>query len=339
MGLGNFILRRLVLAVPTLLGVTLVTFLVSHVIPADPLDLILKNRAQANPEIVAAYRERFGLDRSLPEQYLTYVGGLLRGDLGESFVTRQPVAADLATYLPATIELAFAAMAISVVVGVPLGVLAAVRYGSWIDHLARFLSTVGAAVPAFWLGLVLLFVLYYRLGLLPGPGRLDATLAEPPRQTGMILIDSLLAGDGAAFRSGIRHLILPAIVLASYPVAMLARLTRASLLEALGADYVRTARAKGLAEQQVVGWHALRNALIPAVTAAGLAFGYLLAGAVTVEIVFSWPGIGRYAVNAATALDYPAILGITLVIAVVFVGANLVVDLLYGLLDPRIRTG
>ena len=332
-------LRRLALAVPTLFGVALVTFIVSHLIPADPLALLLKNRAQASPEIVEAYRLRYGLDRTLPEQFLLYLSGLVRGDLGTSFATRQPVAADLATYLPATIELALAAMVIAIAVGLPLGILAAIRHGSWIDHLARVLATIGAAVPAFWLGLVLLFVLYYRLGLLPGPGRIDATLMEPPRVTGMILIDSALAGDWIAFRSGLRHMILPAIVLAGYPVAMLARLTRASLLDALGTDYIRTARAKGLSEQRVVSQHALRNALIPTVTAAGLVFGYLLAGAVTVEIVFSWPGIGRYAVNAASSLDYPAILGITLIVAIVFIVTNLLVDIAYGLLDPRIRTG
>jgi peptide/nickel transport system permease protein len=339
LGLGAFILRRLGLAVPTLVGVALVTFLVSHVVPADPLAIILKNRALASPEIVESYRVRYGLDRSLPEQFLVYLSGLVHGDLGTSFITRQPVAADLAAYLPATIELALTAMLIAIVVGVPLGTLAAIRHGGWIDHLARLLSTIGAAVPAFWLGLVLLFVLYYRLGLLPGPGRIDAVLVEPPRATGMILVDSALAGDWTAFRSGLHHMILPAIVLAGYPLAMLARLTRASLLEALSTDYVRTARAKGLSEQRVVGQHALRNALIPTVTAAGLAFGYLLAGAVTVEVVFSWPGIGRYAVNAASSLDYPAILGITLVVAVVFVVTNLLVDIVYGLLDPRIRAG
>jgi peptide/nickel transport system permease protein len=336
-GLWAFVLRRFLVAIPTLLGVTLVTFIVSHIVPGDPLKVILKNRAQANPEIIAAYRERYGLNRSLPEQYLVYVKGLLQGDLGDSFVTRRPVLDDLAQYLPATIELAVVAMLIATVVGLPLGAIAAIHRGRAADHLSRFITMAGASIPAFWLGLVVLFVFYYKLQWLPGPGRIDTDLFDPPRITGMILVDSVLAHDWPVFVSALRHLVLPACVLAAYPLAIIARLARSSLLDVLNMDYVRTARAKGLHEQRVLRGHALRNALIPTVTAAGLAFGYLLAGAVTVEIVFSWPGIGRYAVTAATTLDYPAIIGFTLVVAIMFIVVNLLVDLTYALLDPRIR--
>jgi peptide/nickel transport system permease protein len=338
-GLWAFVFRRFLVAIPTLLGVTLVTFIVSHIVPGDPLTVILKNRAQANPEIIAAYRERYGLDRSLPEQYLVYVKGLLQGDLGDSFVTRRPVLDDLAQYLPATIELAVVAMLIATVVGLPLGAIAAIHRGRVADHLSRFITMAGASIPAFWLGLVVLFIFYYKLQWLPGPGRIDTDLFEPARVTGMILVDSVFASDWPVFASALRHLVLPACVLAAYPLAIIARLARSSLLDVLNMDYVRTARAKGLQERRVLRGHALRNALIPTVTAAGLAFGYLLAGAVTVEIVFSWPGIGRYAVTAATTLDYPAILGFTLVVAIMFIIVNLLVDLTYALLDPRIRIG
>jgi peptide/nickel transport system permease protein len=261
----------------------------------------------------------------------------MRGDLGTSFISGRPVSSDLAQYLPASLELALTSMPLALLAGIPLGVLAAVRRDGPVDYLARLVSLLGASVPAFWLGLVLLFFLYYQLQLLPGPGRIDPWLLEPKRVSGLILVDAALAGDWAVFWSGLRHLLLPALVLAGYPTAMIARLTRASMLEVLSAEYVRTAHAKGLRARTVLFTHALRNALIPTITTAGLAFGSVLAGAVTVETVFSWPGIGRYAVVASTTLDYPAILGCTLAIAVIFVAVNLVVDVLYAVVDPRIR--
>jgi peptide/nickel transport system permease protein len=281
--------------------------------------------------------KRWGLDRSLPEQLAHYLVNVLHGDLGESFTTRRPVLRDLAQHLPATIELAAGALVISVGIGVPLGVAAAVRRDRATDHLTRVVALLGTASPIFWTGLVALYVFYYRLEWTPGPGRIATHLQMPPAATGFVVVDGLLAGQPEVAWSGLRHLVLPAAVLGWFIMGLIARTTRAAMLEVLSADYVRTARAKGLAETTVVGLHALRNALIPVVTVTGLAFASLLSGAVLTETVFSWPGIGRYAVTASTNLDYPAILGVTIVTAVFYIGINLVVDLLYGVLDPRIR--
>lgn len=335
--LAQFVLRRFLLSVPLLLGVTLVTFAVSHLIPADPLMAILPERAANDPETVRMYRERWGLDRSLPEQYVFYLRNLLRGDLGESYTSRRPVAQDLRERFPATVELATAAMLYAVTIGITLGVLAAVWYERWIDHLARLVSLIGVSLPVFWLGLLALQLFYANLGILPGPGRLDPRLTAPPFRTGFYTIDSLLAGDLSLFVNALAHLVLPGGVLGSYAMGIIARMTRSALLDVLGADYVRTARAKGLAERRVIIGHALRNALIPTVTVIGLTFGSLLAGAVLTETIFAWPGIGRYAVDAAMKLDLPAVMGVTLLIAVVYVLVNFVTDILYGILDPRIR--
>jgi peptide/nickel transport system permease protein len=281
--------------------------------------------------------KRWGLDRPWPEQLVAYLANVLRGDLGESFTTRRPVLHDLAQFLPATIELAVAALLVSLVFGLPLGIWAALRRNGVVDHAARIVSLVGAASPIFWTGLVALHLFYYLLEWAPGPGRLDTHLSAPRPVTGFVLVDSLVAGDREAFASGLRHIVLPALVLGWFILGIVARTTRAALLEVLAADYVRTARAKGLREASVVGLHALRNALIPVVTVTGLNFASLLSGAVLTETVFAWPGIGRYAVTAATRLDYPAILGVTMLTAVIYVSVNLLVDVLYGLLDPRIR--
>ena len=244
---------------------------------------------------------------------------------------------DLAQFLPATIELACGALAVSVAFGVPLGVWAAVRHNRSADHAARLLSLVGAASPIFWTGLIALYVFYYLLRWAPGPGQVDPRQALPPAVTGFLLVDSLIAGRGDVFLSALAHLILPALVLGWFIMGLIARTTRSALLEVLKADFVRTARAKGLEDRRVVGFHALRNALIPVLTVTGLAFASLLSGAVLTETVFAWPGIGRYAVTAATRLDYPAILGVTMLTAVIYITVNLIVDLLYGALDPRIR--
>jgi peptide/nickel transport system permease protein len=329
--------RRLILAAVALFGVVLVAFLVAHSIPADPLAMVLSEQATKDPTIREAFIKRWGLDRSLPEQFITYLTNVLHGDLGESFTTRRPVLQDLKQFLPATIELSLAALAVAVCVGVPLGVWAAVRHNHLADHVARAVSLVGSASPIFWTGLIALYVFYYLLGLAPGPGRLDSHQTMPPRVTGFLLIDSLLKGDRELFSAAVRHLILPALVLGWFIMGLIARTTRSSLLEVLAADYVRTARSKGLKEGVVVGFHALRNALIPVVTVIGLTFASLLSGAVLTETVFAWPGIGRYAVTASTRLDYPAILGVTMLTAVIYIVVNLIVDLVYGVLDPRIR--
>jgi peptide/nickel transport system permease protein len=329
--------RRLILAVVALFGVILTAFLVAHSVPADPLAMVLSEQATKDPSIRAAFVKRWGLDRSLPEQFVLYLTNVLHGDLGESFTTRRPVLQDLKQFLPATVELSLAALAVAIVFGVPLGVWAAVRHNRLVDHVTRAVSLVGSASPIFWTGLIVLYVFYYRLEWAPGPGRLDAHQTLPPRVTGFILVDSLAAGNWELFEAGVRHLVLPSLVLGWFIMGLIARTTRSSLLEVLETDYVRTARSKGLAEGLVVGFHALRNALIPVVTVIGLTFASLLSGAVLTETVFAWPGIGRYAVTASTRLDYPAILGVTMLTAVIYIVVNLIVDLLYGILDPRIR--
>jgi peptide/nickel transport system permease protein len=331
------IVRRLLLMLPLMVGMTLIAFVVSHSVPADPVAAHLGQRAMEDRTIVAAFRQQWGLDRPLHEQYLTYVGNLIRGDLGTSIRTRMPVADDLGRYLPASAELAIAATLVGVVLGVPFGVISAVRRNHWIDHALRGLSLIGVSSPVFWLGLVALYVFYFRLGWLPGPGRLDVGMPEPQRLTGMYTLDSLLTGNWAAFSASVRHLILPGLVLASVYLGLVTRMTRSSMLEVLSADYVRTARGKGLAERLVIYRHALSNALIPTITVLGLAFGDILAGTVLTETIFSWPGIGRYAYQSAVTLDFPAIMGVSLLIAAVFIIVNLLTDIAYVLLDPRLR--
>jgi peptide/nickel transport system permease protein len=335
--LFRYLGRRLGFAGIALFGAILVAFLVAHMVPADPLAVVLSDTATKDPRIRAAYMKRWGLDRPLPEQFVFYLDNVAHGDLGESFTSRRPVIQDLRQFLPGTIELSFTAFVVSVVGGVPLGVWAALRHNKSVDHAARFFSLIGAASPIFWTGLIALYVFYFVLRWAPGPGQLDPHLARPAAVTGFLLIDSLIAGRGDAFQSALGHIVLPALVLGWFIMGLTARTTRASLLEVLGADYLRTARAKGLGERRVIGLHAFRNALIPILTVNGLAFASLLSGAVLTETVFAWPGIGRYAVTAATRLDYPAILGVTLLTAAIYLAVNLVVDLLYAVLDPRIR--
>ncbi len=337
MGLSGHIIRRLLLVIPMLIGVTLLTFVVSHLVPTNPLVIIVGEKALDKPDIVDAAIQKWGLNRSLPEQYGYYLWNLVHGDLGVSFKTKRPVAQDLAQYLPATVELSLASMLFAMIVGLPLGILAAIKAGSWPDHLSRLVSLLGASMPPFWSGLMALSLFYSRLKILPGPGRIDSRLVAPATVTGLHLVDTLLAGDRAAFLSAAQHLILPAIVLGWFTLALICRITRASLLEVLRMDYIRTARAKGLHERFVILSHALRNAFIPTLTVMGLAFAGLMTGAIMTETIFAWPGIGRYAVESAANLDYPAVLGTTLLIAVVYMFVNLVVDILYGVLDPRIR--
>ncbi|MBA3450200.1 MAG: ABC transporter permease, partial [Chloroflexia bacterium] len=291
-----------------------------------------------NVEVRAALERRWGLDKPIPVQYVYYVGNLLRGDWGESISRRTPVADELRTRVPATIELTFYALAFAIVVGVPLGVVSALNHDRWPDHLARFVTLLGTSIPVFWLGLLLLYVFFYRLEWLPGPGRLDVGMKAPPTLTGMITFDAFIAGDWDVLLAAWKRLVLPAIVLGSFAMGIVARMLRSSLLTSLGDDYVRTARAKGLEERSVVIGHAMRNALIPTVTVLGLTMAGLLAGAVLTETIFSWPGVGSFAVSAALKLDYPALLGVTLVIAIIYVIVNLLVDIIYGLLDPRIRS-
>jgi peptide/nickel transport system permease protein len=337
LGIWSYIGRRLVQSVLVLFLVSVSTFALAHAVPGDPIETILGERAAGDPEVRAAAERRYGFDQPIHLQYVYFLRNLARGDLGESISTRRPVMEDLRQFIPGTIELASAAMLFAIVVGVPLGILGAIKQDRWPDHLARFVALIGTSVPVFWLGLLALYAFFYKLQWLPGPGRLDTGMRAPDRITGMITVDAALRGQWDVFQSSVMHLILPSIVLGSFALGIIARMLRSSLLAALGDDYVRTARAKGLTEKQVVAGHAFRNALIPTITVLGLTFAGLLAGAVLTETIFSWPGIGRYSVQAALKLDYPGLLGVTLFVAAAYVLVNLVVDIVYGVLDPRIR--
>lgn len=331
----SYLVKRFLSSLLVIFGVLVITFVVSHVIPADPARAVAG--LQAGPEQVAAVRHEFGLDRPLPVQFGMYIARLFHGDLGTSIHTRRPVASDLADYLPATIELVLMGFTIAAVAGVLIGVTAAVRRGTWIDHLSRGLSVSGVAMPMFWLALMLQLLFYKVLGWLPFGGRLDMSIPYPHRITGLLLVDTLLAGNLHAWLNALLHSLLPATVLASYPVGMITRLTRSSMLEVLGQQYVNTARAKGLSERVVIYRHALKNALIPVVTVMGLQFGYLLGGDIVVEVIFAWPGMGLYATDAIMTVDFPAIMGATLVIALAYSLVNLAVDLVYAWLDPRVK--
>ena len=338
MGLWAFVARRLVLALLVLVLVSIATFLLTHAVPGDPITAILSDRQADNPEVRAALERRWGLDQPLPVQYAYYVRNLARGDWGESISKRTPVAQELRHRVPATMELATYALAFAVAVGVPLGIVSALNHDRWPDHLARFVTLIGTSIPVFWLGLLLLYVFFYRLEWLPGPGRLDVGMKAPAIITGMVTVDALLYREWDVLIAALKRLVLPSIVLGSFAMGIIARMLRSSLLASLGDDYVRTARAKGLAEGSVIAGHALRNALIPTVTVLGLTAAGLLAGAVLTETIFSWPGLGSFAVSAALKLDYPALLGVTLVVAIIYVIVNLLVDIVYALLDPRIRS-
>lgn len=339
MSLHFYLARRLVLMIPLLIGISIVSFLLSNAIPADPTAANLGERAAADPEIVATFREKWGLDEPLYIQYLTYMGNLLKGDMGTSIRSHRPIADELERFLPATIELATAGIVISLLAGILFGVVSAVWRNKPIDFVVRILSLVGVSAPVFWLALIGLLVLYLRWELVPGPGRLDATMRPPPHTTGLYTVDSIIAGDWDTLRNALEHLILPALVLGSYSMGLIARITRSSMLEVLSQEYMTTARSKGLKERDVILQHGLRNALMPVVTIVGLSYGNLLSGAVLTETIFAWEGIGRYAYNAARTLDFPAIMGVSMLIAVVFVLTNLVVDMLYHWLDPRLRHG
>ncbi|MDX2162968.1 MAG: ABC transporter permease [bacterium] len=337
MSLAVYALRRVAFTVPLLLGITLVSFLIANAVPADPINVNLPQSQLNNPEIVAAFRERWGLDKPPAEQYLTYLGNLLRGDLGTSIRSRNPVAEDIAQFLPATIELATNATIFGVIIGVTLGIASAVWRNSPVDFVARSLAVVGVSIPVFVLALVFLSVFHAQLGWAAGPGRLDFTMDDPPLVTGLFTVDALIAGRMDIFQNALAHLVLPSLVLALYIAGLISRVTRSAMLDVLSMDYMRTARAKGVHERWVVLRHGLANALMPIVTVIGLSYGNLLAGAVLTESIFAWPGIGRYMFRASTSQDFPAIMGVSLMIAFLYVVVNFVVDLLYYFLDPRIR--
>jgi len=337
MNLGLYILRRLLILIPMIVGITLITFVVSRALPADPIVTNLGQAAQDNPAVVTSYRHRWGLDKPLPTQYLTYVGNLLHGDFGVSLSSQRPVAQDLRAYFPATLELATTAIVLALLIGLPLGVLAASQRQRLADHAARVFSLIGVSTPVFWLGLMALIIFYAKLGWAPGPGELDASLTPPRTITGMMVVDSLLTANWAALRNSLAHLILPALVLALYSMGIITRMARSNLLEILRQDYIRTARAKGVDGRRVVWGHALRNGVGPIITLLGLAYGNLLSGSVLTESIFSWPGIGLYATQTATLLDFPAIMGVALVTASAYLIVNLVVDVVTVILNPQIR--
>ena len=315
---------------------TLVVFIIATQVPGDPVLAQLGDLQAGDPQMVARYRARWGLDLPLWQQYWIFVSGIAHGDFGLSIATQRPVLDDIRQYAPATIELATVAFLLSLVLGIPLGILAAIRRDSWIDSLARLVSLIGVSAPTFWLAFIMLSLFYGGLQIAPGPGRIDITALPPPSVTGLFLIDAVLAADWDAFWSAAAHLALPSIVLASGTLGLITRTTRASILEAMTQDYVRVARAKGLTERAIVRDHLLPNALIPIVTLGGLAYAVLLTGAVMTETIFSWPGLGRYTFRSAVALDFPGIMGITIIVAVVYLGINLLTDLSYALLDPRV---
>ena len=331
----NIIRRRLVLLIFVVFGVSVVTFVISHMIPGDPARMMAGERASA--ETVARLREALGLDRPLHVQYLTYVGDLVQGDFGVSIRTQRPVLDDILRFFPATIELAVAALLFAILLGIPLGVLSAVAKDRGIDHVTRTLSVTGISTPAFWLGLLLIYFFYGQLGILPGSGRIAGNMSPPPFITGFYTVDSLIAGDWAALRSAFAHLVLPALTLGFIHLGVVTRQIRSAMLEVLQEDYIRTAKASGLSRTRIILDHGLRNALIPSVTMIGLAFGDLLYGAVLTETVFAWPGMGNYVVESIAALDFPAIMGFTVVASTAYVLLNLLVDLTYMFLDPQIR--
>lgn len=334
MSLANYILRRVLLIIPTLFGVSILTFVLSRMVPGDPARLAAG--AQATPEMYEQIRREFGLDDPLPAQYWSYLTGLVQGDWGRSILSRRPVLEDLSVYWPATFELVLFAILIAVAVGVPLGILAAVRADRPADQASRVVALLGVSVPAFWLAILLQIFFGLRLGWLPVSGRLGPMVDAPATMTGLYTVDSLVSGQWETLGESLRQMLLPAITLSFPAMATIMRFTRATLLETLGQDFVRTARAKGATERNVVTRHALRNALIPTVTMIGLSFGWAMGGSVLVETVFDWPGIGLYATKSALSLDFMPIMGIALLYGFVFSIINILVDVTYGALDPRV---
>ncbi|RKX57242.1 MAG: ABC transporter permease [Thermotoga sp.] len=335
MKLWYFIMKRLFLMVIVLFGILVLVFFIAKIIPADPVGALLGGNAP--PELVDELKHKLGLDKPLIIQFIDYIKGALRGDFGISLKTNRPVIEDIKEYFPATMELAIFAIIIAVGIGIPLGIFSAVKRNSFVDHFSRIFSILGVSMPVFWTGLLLLLLFYYKFGLLPGSGRLELFIIPPEPKTGLIILDALLEGNWEAFWDGLKHIILPAFVLGYASSASIARMTRASVLDVLRQDFIRTAKAKGLPKRLVIYKHALKNALIPVVTLIGLRFGSLLEGAVLTETIFGWPGLGRYIVNALLVLDYPAIMGGTVFIALIYSLANLVVDITYAVLDPRMR--
>lgn len=332
----RFLLKRLALTIPTFIALMFITFVMVRLVPGDPIE-VRKGERGVSPERLAELRHEMGLDQPVWKQFLDYANGLLHGDFGTSIVSKAPVLHEFLTLFPATLELTLTAMIFAVALGVPAGVIAASRRGGVYDQTLMGLALTGYSMPIFWWGLLLILLMSNTLGLTPVSGRVDLIKFYYEPVTGFMLIDSLLSGEKGAFLDAVHHLILPMVVLGTVPLAVIARMTRSSMLEVLEEDYVRTARAKGLSWTRVVGVHALRNALIPVVTVIGLQTGLLLSGAVLTETIFSWPGVGKWLIESINRRDYPALQGGIMLIASVVIVVNLVVDMLYGLINPRIR--
>jgi dipeptide transport system permease protein len=333
----RFLIARLGVLIPTFLGVTIVAFALLRLVPGDPIEILVGERG-LSPERHAQLQAQFGYDRPLWQQYLFFLGDLAHGDLGRSIVTRQPILQEFLSLFPATVELSLCALFIATIIGLPAGIIAGVNRGSSFDHTLMSLSLTGFSMPIFWWGLLLISLFSGILHWTPVSGRIDVLYFFPP-VTGFMLIDSLLSGQDGAFTSAVRHLILPAIVLGTIPMAVIARQTRSAMLEVLNEDYVRTARAKGLPPSRVIGLHALRNALIPVVTVIGLQVSVAFGGAILTETIFSWPGVGKWLVDSIARRDYPALQGGVILIASIVMLVNLLVDVVYGIINPRIRHG
>jgi len=331
----QIILKRLSMLALVLVGVTMLTFFLSHVIPGDPARMMVGQRA--TEETLQEVRRQLGLDQPVWVQYFTYIQGLFAGDLGTSIRTQQPVSDDLLTFFPATLELALLAFVIAILFGVPIGILSAVKKDTMWDHAGRLFSIAGVSTPVFWSGLIGILIFYKFLGWLPSSGRLDLSVTPPLKLTGLYLLDSLLTLNWAAFKNSLLHLLLPAFTLAFAQLAIVTRQVRASMLEVLGQEYIRTALANGISGPVLLFRYALRNALIPTITVVGLSFGSLLGGAVVTETIFSWPGMGKYVVDSIAFLDFPAIMGFTFVISIGYVLINLLVDLTYYALNPEMK--
>lgn len=329
-----YVLRRLGYLLFVIWGVTIAAFFIAQVVPGDPVAAALGSNAREAQ--IEAYREKLGLNRPIYEQYISYMQRLITGDLGKSIRTRRAIISDLKDFFPATLELTLAATMVTVILGIPFGIVAALNQNKFPDVLIRVLALLGGATPIYWLAILFITFFHSYLGVLPGPGRLDPFLIPPPKITGFMLLDTLLAKDMPAFVDAVRHLIMPALVLGAFSTALLTRMVRSTMLEVLSQDYIRTAKAKGNSNRVVLWKHALRNAALPILTVLGAVVGSLLTGAVLTETIFSWPGIGGYATASALNLDFPAVMGVTLVAGLTYALINLLVDLLYAFFDPRI---
>ena len=337
MDMLKFIAKRLLYLVVMLLGVATLVFILTKMIPGDPVTAHLSQRALNDPEVVAAFTAKHGLDQPYIVQYFYHIRNLLQLDLGTSIRTNTPVLDELMRAFPATIELALFAIVMAAVFGIFFGIISAIKRNSIVDQIVRAISVTGVSIPSFWFALLVMFLLYYKLGWFPGPGRLSIAFSSPEHVTGLYVIDSLIEGNLAKAWDAFMHLVLPGSVLAAFTMGLITRTTRSNLLDVMSMDYIRTARAKGLSQSKLITRHALGNALIPVLTVIGLGLGNLLGGMVLVETIFNWPGVGQFAYQSVMSNDYPAIIGVSLLVALNYMVINTIVDILYGVIDPRVR--